>query len=301
MITKEVFGQIRKIAPFRLTGNKKDFIVVGSDSGRIVVLEANLEKREFIKIHQETFGKTGCRRVIPGEYIASDPKGRAIMIGALEKQKFVYIINRDNENKMTISSPLEAHKSHIITYDIASLDVGYENPMFVSLEVDYGDSDEENAIVNTGNIQKFLVYYEMDLGLNHVVRKNLEIIDKTAHLLIPLPASPDGPGGVLVCCENFIVYKKANHEERITPYPKRYEHINTKGLLMVAHTIHKRKDNLFFLIQSELGDIYKVTLHYTGEDVHGIQMEYFDTSAPCTSICLLMTGYLFAASETSNQ
>ena len=53
-----VFGQIRKIAPFRLTGNKKDYIIVGSDSGRIVILEANLEKREFVKIHQETFGKT---------------------------------------------------------------------------------------------------------------------------------------------------------------------------------------------------------------------------------------------------
>jgi len=261
----------------------------------------NIEKREFIKIHQETFGKTGCRRIVPGEFIACDPKGRAIMVGALEKQKFVYIINRDNENKMTISSPLEAHKSHTLTYDIASLDVGYENPLFVTLEVDYGDSDEENASVNTGIFQKFLVFYEMDLGLNHVVRKHLEAVENTAHLLIPIPGSPDGPGGFVVCCENFLIYKKIGHDERITPYPKRYEQNKNKGLMIIAYTIHKRKENIFYLIQTEIGDIYKLTLHFTTDDVHGIQLQYFDTSAPCNSICLLLSGYVFLASETSNQ
>ena len=60
-------------------------MVVGSDSGRIVILEFDLEKKAFVKIHQETFGKTGSRRIVPGEYLATDPKGRAIMIGAAEK------------------------------------------------------------------------------------------------------------------------------------------------------------------------------------------------------------------------
>ena len=38
---------------------------------------------------------------------------------------------------MTISSPLEAHKSHTIVYDTVSVDVGYENPLFAVLEVLY--------------------------------------------------------------------------------------------------------------------------------------------------------------------
>jgi splicing factor 3B subunit 3 len=198
LISKEVYGQIRKLHTFRLTGNKKDYIILGSDSGRIVVLEVDLEKKDFIKIHQETFGKTGCRRIVPGDYIAADPKGRAIMIGAIEKQKFVYLTSRDSENKMTISSPLEAHKSHSICFDIAALDVGYENPIFVALEVDYGDADVETSSVNTGDYQKLLIYYEMDLGLNHVVRKHAELVDKSAHLIIPLPGTTEGPGGVLI-------------------------------------------------------------------------------------------------------
>ena len=59
--------------------------MVGSDSGRIVILEYDAEGQRFVKLHQETFGKTGCRRIVPGEYLAADPKGRAIMIGAVEK------------------------------------------------------------------------------------------------------------------------------------------------------------------------------------------------------------------------
>ena len=50
------------------------------------------------------------------------------MIGAVEKQKFVYILNRDSTNKLTISSPLEAHKAHTITFAMIGVDVGIENP-----------------------------------------------------------------------------------------------------------------------------------------------------------------------------
>ena len=58
-----------------------DFIVVGSDSGRIVILEYNPVKDVFEKVHQETFGRSGCRRIVPGQYLAVDPKGRALLIG----------------------------------------------------------------------------------------------------------------------------------------------------------------------------------------------------------------------------
>jgi Mono-functional DNA-alkylating methyl methanesulfonate N-term len=48
-----------------------------------------LRQATNLQVHQETFGKSGCRRIVPGEYLAVDPKGRACMIGAVEKQKLV--------------------------------------------------------------------------------------------------------------------------------------------------------------------------------------------------------------------
>lgn len=58
-------------------------------------------------------------------------------LGAVEKQKLVYILNRDAEARLTISSPLEAHKSNTLVYHMVGVDVGFENPMFACLEIDY--------------------------------------------------------------------------------------------------------------------------------------------------------------------
>jgi splicing factor 3B subunit 3 len=71
----------------------------------------------------------------------------------------VYILNRDQAANLTISSPLEAHKAHAIIHSIVrtqplvsrvcrfsaqvGVDVGFENPLFAALEVDYGDSDQD--------------------------------------------------------------------------------------------------------------------------------------------------------------
>lgn len=65
-------------------GTTKDYLVVGSDTGRVTVLEYVVESNEFKTVHCETFGKTGCRRIVPGQYLAADPLGRAIMIGKQE-------------------------------------------------------------------------------------------------------------------------------------------------------------------------------------------------------------------------
>jgi len=174
ILSTEVFGVIRYLAPFRLTGATRDYILVGSDSGRIVILEYNNDKNSFEKVHQETYGKSGCRRIVPGQYLAVDPKGRAAMVAAIEKQKFVYILNRDSAARLTISSPLEAHKSSTLVFALTGLDVGFENPLFAAIELSYEEIDKDP---NAEAPQKMLTFYEMDLGLNHVVRKNILPVD----------------------------------------------------------------------------------------------------------------------------
>lgn len=108
-----------------------------------MILEYIPAKNILEKVHQETFGKSGCRRIVPGQYLAIDPKGRAVMIGGVEKQKLVYILNRDAEARLTISSPLEAHKSNTLVYHMVGVDVGFENPMFACLEIDYEEADTD--------------------------------------------------------------------------------------------------------------------------------------------------------------
>lgn len=64
------------------------------------------------------------------------------MIGAIEKQKFVYVIER-HEDKLSILSPREAHKAHTVLIDMVALDTGSENAMFVCLEMDYGEVEDK--------------------------------------------------------------------------------------------------------------------------------------------------------------
>jgi splicing factor 3B subunit 3 len=172
VISVDTFGSVRSLASFRLTGGTKgeltcvcflfvpftfffsDYAIVGSDSGRIVILDYDPKTSSFVKLHQETFGKSGARRTVPGQYLATDPKGRAAMISAVEKSKLVYILNRDAAANLTISSPLEAHKNTSIIHHIVGLDVGFENPVFAALEVDYGEVDQDPSGEAAKNAQK---------------------------------------------------------------------------------------------------------------------------------------------------
>ncbi len=101
--SSDAFGLVRALAPLRLTGQTTDHLVVSSDSGRVAVLQFKRESGGWAVVHLETYGKTGVRRVTPGQVIAREPHGRAFMVAAVEKQKLVYVMNRDAANNQTIS------------------------------------------------------------------------------------------------------------------------------------------------------------------------------------------------------
>lgn len=300
LLSVEIFGAIRSLAQFRLTGAQKDYIVVGSDSGRIVILEYNKEKNTLDKIHQETFGKSGCRRIVPGQYLAIDPKGRAVMTGACEKQKLVYVLNRDTAARLTISSPLEAHKSHTIVYSICGVDCGFDNPIFAAIELDYSEADQDPTGQAANEAQKHLTFYELDLGLNHVSRKWSEQVDNGANMLVTVPGGGDGPSGVLVCAENFVIYKNQGHPDVRAVIPRREDLPAERGVLIVSASMHKQKSMFFFLLQTEYGDIFKVTLDHDNDRVKELKIKYFDTIPVTSSLCVLKSGFLFAASEFGN-
>ena len=47
------------------------------------------------------YGKSGCCCTVLGQYTTSDPKGREILISAIEKRKLVHVINRDHSSTPT--------------------------------------------------------------------------------------------------------------------------------------------------------------------------------------------------------
>ena len=95
-----------------------------------------------------------------------------------------------------------------------------------------------------------LTYYELDLGLNHVVRKWSEPTDPRANLLVQVPGGQlassdryDGPSGVLVCCEDHIIYRHMAAPQHRVPIPRRKHPLEDKerGILITAAVMHKMK------------------------------------------------------------
>ncbi|RQM08157.1 hypothetical protein DH86_00000604 [Scytalidium sp. 3C] len=312
VLSHDVFGIIRGIAAFRLAGSSKDYIIIASDSGRITIVEYIPAQNKFNRLHLETFGKSGVRRVIPGQYLAVDPKGRACLIASVEKNKLVYVLNRNTQAELTISSPLEAHKPQTLVFALVALDVGYANPVFAALEVDYGESDQDPTGQAYEEIEKTLVYYELDLGLNHVVRKWADPVDRTATVLFQVPGGTDGPSGVLVCGEDNITYRHSNQEAFRVAIPRRRgatEDPQRKRTIVggVMHKLKGAAGAFFFLLQSEDGDLFKVTIEMVEDDngqptgeVKRLKIKYFDTVAVASSLCILKSGFLFVASEFGN-
>ncbi|KAF2085479.1 hypothetical protein K490DRAFT_46485 [Saccharata proteae CBS 121410] len=309
LLTHDLFGIIRSLSLFRIAGSVKvtDLIIVGSDSGRIAILEYLPKENRLNRTHLETFGKSGVRRVIPGEYLACDPKGRACMIASVEKNKLVYTLNRNPQAEVTISSPLEAHQVHTIVYALTGLDVGWDNPVFASLEIFYGDSDQDPSGEAYQNIEKNLVYYELDLGLNHVLRKWSDAVDRTANMLFHVPGGNDGPSGVLVCSEESITYRHSTRDPLRVAIPRRKgatENPKRKRYI-VAGVMHKlRGSAFFFLLQTEDGDLFKVTLDMPPDEnghafeVTALNIKYFDTVPVAASLCILKSGFIFVAAES---
>ncbi|KAF4511313.1 hypothetical protein G6O67_003121 [Ophiocordyceps sinensis] len=317
VLTHNVFGIIRSLAACRVTGSAKDFLVVASDSGRVTIVEYLPEQNRFSRVRMETYGKSGIRRVIPGEYLVCDPRGRAFLVASVEKNKLVYVLNRiagasaegNLAAELTISSPLEAHKPGVVVIAMVALDVGFANPVFAALEVDCSEVDQDATGQAMEEVQTQLVYYELDLGLNHVVRKWSETVDPTASMLFQIPGEKDGPSGVLVCGQESITFMHSNQNPLRVPIPRRRGATEdpSRKRSIVAGIMHKLKGSsgaFFFLLQSEDGDLFKVSMEMINghdgrptSDVKQIVIKYFDTLPVASSFCILKSGYLYVASQ----
>ncbi|KAJ6446550.1 splicing factor 3B subunit 3 [Purpureocillium lavendulum] len=319
VLSHDVFGIIRSLAPFRTPSTH--FIIVSSDSGRITIVEYLPEENRFARVHMETYGKSGVRRVVPGEYLVCDPKGRAFLVASIEKNKLVYILNRVSgavnpdgnlAAELTISSPLEAHKPRVLVLSMVALDVGYSNPVFAALEINCSALDPDATEEALDEVQTQLVYYELDLGLNYVVRKWSEPVDPTASMLFQVPGGNDGPSGVLVCGEESITYMHSNQEPLRIAIPRRRGATEDpkRKRSIVSGIMHKLKGSsgaYFFLLQTEDGDLFRVTMDMIKDDsgkatgeVRRLTIKYFDTVPVATSFCILKSGFLYVASQHGN-
>lgn len=81
--------------------------------------------------------------------------------------------------------------------------------------------DEDPTGEAIQNAEKTLTFYELDLGLNHMTRQSSEKCPLTANLLATVPGTPDGPGGVLIFCEDAVIHRTTSHQDVSAQIPRR--------------------------------------------------------------------------------
>lgn len=304
LFSQDAFAHIQRLDSIRLPGTRVDYVLMTSDSGNLSLLLADAATHAFKIVHCEPFGKTGVRRAVPGQYLASDPRGRAVCIAALEKVKLVYTLNRVSGVHPSVSSPLEVHRSNTMTYALASVDVGFENPMFVAIEQTFSSPE------------RILVWYEVDLGLNQMVRKRQDPLPDDCYFLITVSGYEDGPGGIFVCSTSYVYYTTYANDidarngtvNTNAPASETFGHLvckmpkragkGTDGTVITSAALyHARKTKSFFaLVCSEHGDLLKIDLLWENGVVKELRVGYFDSLArPANSLCIFKSGYLCVA------
>lgn len=102
----------------------------------------------------------------------------------------------------------------------------------------------------------------------------------------------------------LLLYHLAISESRINYFPFDFQNDlddPERGMIFVCSAAHRTKTMFFFLVQTEQGDVFKITMEMDEEVVKELKLKYFDTVPVATSMCVLKTGFLFVASEFGNQ
>ncbi|KAJ2391089.1 pre-mRNA-splicing factor rse1, partial [Coemansia sp. RSA 2603] len=284
--TQPLFAAIRSLAAFRVAGSGSTHLALTCDNGAVSILAYDHSAGgRFRVVQHHEFARSGLRRSAGGEYVAADPRGRALMVAGVERSRLVYVVARDAQGEVQVASPLDGSRSGsaggAVCLCVVGVDVGYENPAFAALEAGAAGCE--------------VAWYEVDLGLNHVVRRWSCAVSASAGRLVALPGD-DGPSGVLVCSAGLVEWVAPTMAgARVRAHiPRRAD--DPRPVQLVAHAVHRMRQAFFILAQGTLGDLYKVTVAYSGAQVTGLHVAYFDTLPGCASaLCILRAGFLFAA------
>ncbi|EDO16317.1 hypothetical protein Kpol_1059p7 [Vanderwaltozyma polyspora DSM 70294] len=306
-ITIPIFATITAMDSFVIPKAPYSFLAITSDSG-VLTIARFIRESGIIKLKtdlNEPLSRTGLRRLSPISYLNIEPYGRCLMVSAMERSKLCFLLDYE-DNKIKISSPLEINRSGMIMMGGTSCDVRYDNPCFATIEIDTSRNNDFH-----------LVFYVLDLGLNHIIKKSDYKIRKGANYIMSLPElskynirtkindQHSGIGDldddinpfVLLGYEGFILIKdlRGNYSLKVQ-IPKSGGQFSTK---IIAHSIQTLKKEFFILLQSNYGDLFKLTIIPDENDRNRpvASISYFDTIYQAEKMHILKNGYLFSNSE----
>lgn len=311
-----LFATLTGMKSLRAENSRNSVLVITSDSGNLTVCKFERRAREgdganvfgLRTLVNEPLARSGIRRLSPISGIQVDLFGRCLFLSAVEKNKLCFVLNSmSGDETLRVQSPLEVNRPHMLTLDTTACDVQYDNPCFASLEID-----------TSANNETHLIFYILDLGLNHVVKKADYKIDAAANFVMGLPSlskygisctkSTEGDSiyegdevnpFVLIAFENYILIKDMNGYYNLKVQIPRRKNQGTQGTSIISFALQTLKNDFFVLLQSNLGDLFKFKIfpNQSANNTPAVSISYFDTVPQAEGLHIFKNGFLFANTE----
>ena len=113
----------------------------------------------------------------------------------------------------------------------------------------------------------------------------------------------EGPGGFLICSENSVTYfhPSLTKQTLVLPQRKGFHGLpSSRPLLIVSAAESPLSESPFYLLQSELGDLYSLSLSREAVDGGELSLAYVDTVPVGNGLALLPNGWVFLAAEAGD-
>ncbi|SCV00198.1 LAMI_0G03488g1_1 [Lachancea mirantina] len=303
LCTVPIFATLTAMEKLPIDGDCA-FLSLVTDSGNLTICRfaLNSGKIRLITFHNEPLGRSGLRRLAPQRGIVADQQGRCLLLSALERDKLCFQ-TQFVDGHLQLSSSLQLSEPELITLQTVCCDVSFDNPKFASLQINLIDKSRQ------------LTFYVLDLGLNQLSRHREFTLPGDVNFLMPLPSlekysiNTRGSGEGLIEDEEINPFVLLGFDNSISIRDCRGLY-NTKVNLprregrnattvIITGQVHTMKNEFLVLLQSDLGDLYKVKISPDNDhgNVPAVSIMYFDTIPAAQGLHILKNGYMFSNSE----
>ena len=255
-----------------------------------------------------------------------DPRERGTEHGAFSSD---FEGTPKSARSLTLGSPIESLPRSPGTLTLAYVPLEHETDaqqcVYAGLErasLPHGDAGSKTS-------PPHLVVYIYDRSCAVVTVREVTRVEPGSHLLFPVPYTPlrvaptpghrpphtGCPGGVLVCSPNHLRYVEVTTGRSLhAALPRRHTLPVEHTVMVCAGALMRTREGFFYLLQSEYGDLYKVTLTVShppsvpagegdggsGGVVTALHVRYFDTIPLATYLYITRRGGLVALGEVAN-
>ncbi len=263
--TTKLYAVVRDICSFQLPDSAQHLVAVGSDTGCFDLYGYDSAVDQFVQVLRHPYGRIGCRRAVPGQYVLAQPTdATSIMVGALEQSKLIYHLKAGPNNKPEFAgAPQQINLPGVVTYHAVAIPSEAAAPsQYAAIELD----------TTNGEKQRVLAVYTAAPTQPRPDRVELPL-PPSAHRLVALPASSSTKcGDMLVCCDGEILLMNVDtdaddapscHLPRrpvFTPEPHAYTAYTNPVATYTVETVTRamRDGTLFTVLQTEHGDVFRV-------------------------------------------